>query len=1018
MAIRSFFKRNWIHFAAVGAFLLVCSIYFSKQLQGYGLKQHDIEQHIGSSHEIVHYRETHDGEEPLWSNSMFGGMPTMQVSTIYHGNWFSTITTSFLKAFPPPMGIVLLYMFGFYIAMVLMGVNKWISILGSIAFAFLSYDIVLLQAGHNSKGIAVAFMLPVVGAFYYAYRRSWMLGAALSALFMAFEMAANHLQITYYLGFVLLALGIVEVVKTIRPKNLLLWAFGRVKIEVTLESKNWLSFLKTTTAIVAAYLLAFAVNYGSIKLTADYAKYTIRGGNEVTIKPDGTSNAQNATSGLDRDYVTQYSYGIGESFTLISPYVKGGGTMAVADSPFADIATNSALTSDQINMVMSSNAYWGNQPIVSGPVYLSVILVLLALLGMVYIKDKMKWAFLSATILTLMLAWGKNYMGLTDWFLDNVPGYNKFRAVTIIMVIVEMCTAVLAMLFLNELIKNKEEIKGKLKPMYITLGAFLLVLIVMKAGGIEKSYLSDQENNPNARMEQEQAVRDQIAGMDPAQLAQNGINKNDPAQLQQIVDNQLKQFDDRNLALTTVRKEIFSSSMNRSIGFTIAAIICLLLVFHSSLPVMMPIGALGGLIIIDLILVSSNYLNNEPQGSGYKYWEERLNTRYPISPEQGDLSILENEIQSNPTLKGLVEKGRAEGRQKALDLGAVGVAQRRIEDAYAFAALNANTNYRVFDYSGGFNSARTSYMHKSLGGYHGAKLRSIQNLFEFHLATSNNKVFDMMNVKYFLQPASQEQGAGLMARPNPTAMGNAWLVNKLKVVSDANAEIQSLGNQFKLENAGAGKLLVNGVEKPSAVVSGGEKLAYLLPGLDTLSIGISNGVPVGLDVFIVSDVNGTVNTVPAQTIEMDTSKSFTKLVKYAVKEQFDLKKEAVVRADMSGKIGKTTYAGKGSILMTDYAPNKLKYTVNASDDAFAVFSEIYYPEGWIATVDGKETDIYRVNYLLRGIKIPKGKHAVEFKFELKSFATMNWISLLGSIIIGSLVIFLCVRSKKEELQVS
>lgn len=1000
MSINSFFKRNWIHLVALGIFLLIGFMYFSKQLQGYGLKQHDIEQHIGSAHEIVNYREMHNGKEPLWTNSMFGGMPTMQVSTIYDGNWFAQITTGFLKVFPPPMGIVLLYMICFYLAMVMMNINRWISIFGAVAFAFLSYDIILLQAGHNSKGIAIAFMLPVVGAFFMAYRRNWMWGALLSAVFMAFEMAANHLQITYYLGFVLLAMGLVEVVRAIREKT-------------------YKPFLKATIGIGVGYILALIVNYGNIKLTSDYAQYTIRGGNEITIKPDGTSNSAISTAGLDRDYVTQYSYGIGESFTLISPYVKGGGTMTLADSPFAETVENSDLDREQIDMALGSNSYWGDQPFVSGPVYLSVILVFLAFLGLIYVKDPVKWALLAATILTLMLAWGKNYMGLTDWFLDNVPGYNKFRAVTIIMVIVEMCTVVLGILFLNKLIKERDEIKKRLKPLYIGMGVFFLFLVVLRFAGIENSYLSSQESDSSLRAQQEQGIRDQIISMDAAQLAQNGIDKNNPQQIQQVIDQQMERFDDRNAALKTVRKEIYNSSMNRSIGFTLVAIICLLLLFHTSLPAMVSVGALGGLIVIDLLLVTSNYLNNEEQGTGYKYWETKLNTRYPISPEEGDLTILEMETQANPKLKQQVDAGRREGRRKAEELGAVGGEQRRIENAYAFAALNANTNYRVFDYSGAFNSARASYMHKSLGGYHGAKLRSIQNLFEFHLAKSNNKVYDMLNVKYFLQPGSQDPNAPLVARPNPTAMGNGWLVKSVKVAPDANQELLSLGSKFEIANAGTGKLLINGEVKDKGSVYGGEKLQYLLSGNDTLSIGLSNGVPKGLEVFIVSDIRGTVSTVPAQTLDLDTAKSFIKLASYQVTDEFDVRGQAIVRKDMLSKLSQKQYKGEGTVRMTSYAPNKLNYTVEASDKSLAVFSEIYYPEGWTATIDGKPTDILRVNYLLRGLEIPKGKHKVEFKFDLPKFHKLNTYSMMVSLVIilaaGVLVFITFRKEKKEEI---
>jgi hypothetical protein len=250
-------------------------------------------------------------------------------------------------------------------------------------------------------------------------------------------------------------------------------------------------------------------------------------------------------------------------------------------------------------------------------------------------------------------------------------------------------------------------------------------------------------------------------------------------------------------------------------------------------------------------------------------------------------------------------------------------------------------------------------------------------------------------------------------------MGNGWLVKSVKVVPDANQELLSLGSKFEIENAGTGKLLINGEVKNKGAVYGGEKLQYLLSGNDTLSIGLSNGVPKGLEVYIVSDVRGTVSTVPAQTLELDTAKSFTKLVSYEVADEFDVRGQAIVRKDMSSKLSQKQYKGEGTVRMTSYAPNKLNYTVETSDKSLAVFSEIYYPEGWTATIDGKPADILRVNYLLRGLEIPKGKHKVEFKFDLPKFHKLNTYSMIVSLlIIASLfAIPLMNRFKKASKEV-
>jgi hypothetical protein len=573
-------------------------------------------------------------------------------------------------------------------------------------------------------------------------------------------------------------------------------------------------------------------------------------------------------------------------------------------------------------------------------------------------------------------------------------------------------------LFLDRLIREREQIKQQIKPFYIATGVFLLFLIILRVGGIDKSYLSSQESDPGLRAQQEQAVFDQIAAADPQQLAQNGIDKNNPAQVRQIVDDQMKRFDDRFEALKTVRQDIFNSSMNRSIIFTLLAAICLLLFFRTAIPSAVSIGALGLLIVVDMMTVTRNYLNNEDQGSGYKYWETRLNTLYPIAPQPGDVEILEMETAKNPSLKQKVEAGRREGRRIAEELDASGNERSRIENAYAFAALNENTNYRVLDFSGAFSSARASYFHKSIGGYHGAKLRSIQNIFDFHIVHSNNKVFDMLNIKYFLQPSGQEPGAPLMVRPNPTAMGNGWLVKKVKVVPDANKEILSLGSRFDIRNAGTGKLIVNGEVKPGASVYGNEKLQYVPEGRrDTLAVPLSNGVPKGLEVYLVADVNGNVSTVPEQTLAADTTNSFVKLASYRVAEEFDLPNEAIVRKDMASKLSQKSYSGEGTVTMTHYEPNRIDYTVTSSGKGLAVFSEIYYPEGWTATIDGKPADILRVNYLLRGLEVPDGKHKVVFAFNLPKFHKYNTISMVTSLLlllllIGGIVIE--IRNRKKD----
>lgn len=987
--MKSFFERNWQHFAVLGGFIVIMLAYFSPEYDGYHLKQHDIEQYIGMSQEIKTFREK-TGDEPLWTNSMFGGMPTVQISTLYDGNIFQTGMIWFLKNVGVPSGILLLHLIGFYILALCLRVRPLIGFIGAVAFAFASYEIVILQAGHNSKAITVALMAPVLGAFIMAYRHNWKWGALLSALFMSFEIASNHLQVTYYFAFVLAGLGVFELVKALRKKAIK-------------------QFLITSGAVMAAYLLAVFINYGNVSLTNDYAKQTIRGGNDVTIRPDGELATEN-TEGLDKDYITNWSYGVDESFTLISPYVKGSASTGIADSPFKELIENSDRSSKDINGILSAPypVYWGEQPMTSGPVYIGVVMIFLLVLGMYYIKDGSKWVFLGVSILALMLSWGKNMMGLTDFFIEHVPGYNKFRTVTIILVLIELCVPVIGILLLQRLFDEREQIKETKKQFLIISGIFFVLLFGVKAVGLGDNYTSQSELQRINEIPAQ--VMDQVRGTDPQVLATNyGIDVNNPQQLQQFVDAQVQGATEQYDLMKSARGDIFNSSMNRSLLFTILAIALIALYFYTALPTTIIFGGLGLLVLLDLIPVDQNYLSSAENDRGdYKYWVASAQTDYPLSPEKADLQIMEMEAM-DPKVNKEIERGERDGSKMADELGYTGGDKRRVIDSYRFSALNMATNYRVFDLNGGWNSTRASYFHKSLGGYHGAKLRNIQNVFDFHLSRSNNKVLDMLNVKYFIQEES--------LRPNPTAMGNAWFVRNIKVKNTPNDEIRALGNEFKLVNTGSGIFLVNQKVVQEASVFGTEKIQYLLPGKDTMDVPLSNGISKGMEVLWVMDANGATNLIPAATMQMDSLKSFTKLISVNVTDEFNPANDAVMLKEVAAGLKKRSFSGIGNITMTAYAPNKITYSAECKGDQFAVFSEIYYPEGWKATVDGKEVPILKTDYLLRGLELQNGKHKVEFTFDLPKFRKSNNYALFGSLLLFGLIggmIFLEYKKRSVE----
>lgn len=951
--------------------------YFAPEFDGYSLKQHDVEQYQGMSNETVKFREKY-GEEPLWTNSMFGGMPTTQISTLYEGNIFQKAIIGFLRLFGVPSGIFLLHLLGFYILALCLRIRPLVGFIGALAFAFASYEIIIIQAGHNSKATTVALMAPVVGAFILAYRSNWKWGAILSALFMSFELASNHLQVTYYLGILLAGLGLYELVRSVRQK----------------EIKQ---FIFASGGLIGAYLLALTINYGNITMTQDYASHTIRGGNDVTIKPDGTKATAN-TEGLDKDYITNWSYGVSESFTLISPYVKGSATTLLADSRFRDMVENSDRSTEEIKAIMETRMplYWGDQPMTSGPVYVGVVMIFLMLLGLIYLKDNRKWILFGVGVLALMLSWGKNFMGLTDFFIENVPGYNKFRTVTIILVLIELIVPLIAILFLDKLISEREVIKEKKKLFYIVSGVFFVFLISVKMVGLGDNYATESERS---QIDQIPAgIMKQLSEMTPEQLQQNGIDVNNPQQIQSIIDNQVQMYEEQFIQFKNVREEIFHSSMNRSLLFAFLGIGVFSLFFLTNLSPMWITGGLAVIVLLDFVPVDRNYLNSDTDDRGnYKYWMPAEEKMYPITATAADMSILEMES-VNSNVKSEIEKGRKEGIQKAEELGFTGSNKNRVIESYQFAALNFATNYRVLDLNDSpFNSSRASYFHKSIGGYHGAKLRNIQNLIEFHISQNNNKVLDMLNVKYMLQ--------GESARFNDQALGNAWLVKGIETYDTPNDEIRALGSKFEISNKGKGILLVNSKTVNEASVYGSENIQYIIKVNDTIQVPLSNGMQKGMEAYIVQDANGKIGTIPTMTMDADSTNSFSTLVSFKVVESFNPVNEAVMLKSEAKKLKNSKFTGEGSIKMTSYRPNKIEYLADIKGNQLAIFSEIYYPEGWKAFVDNKEVEIRKVNYLLRGLELENGAHRIRFEFNVPSYHKFNKVAVAGTILLGLFILF-------------
>ena len=971
--VLNFFKKNWEHFAVLAFFLVVVFVYVSPQFQGKSVNQGDVTQYIGAANESYWFKDA-TGQEQLWSNSMFGGMPTVQTTLVYPGNYIGRTVINFINWFPAPGGMLLLHLIGFYILLLAFKVNRWLAIIGAIAFAFSTYEIIILAAGHNSKSLAVAFLPMVLGGFFLAYRTRFWLGIGLSALFMTFQLSCNHFQVTYYLGILLLIVGIGEFIR----------AFSKKELK---------SFFITSAALVGVYVLALAVNYGNISLTNDYAKSTIRGGNDLEYNSEGQIDEISTKGGLDKDYITTWSYGKGESFTFLSPYVKGGASEPFGSSPFTDIvdgvSEENRFTRSEKESVYRYPSYWGEQPMTAGPFYMGVLMFFFAFLGMFFIKDTIKWPLLIVGVLALLLSWGKNYMGFTEFWLDYVPGYNKFRTVTIILVLVELIIPLIAILFLDLLVKNKNSFIENKKKLIIVSSSFLVFLLLLKFVGLDDQYMSESFDVRQLNRIESQ-ITQQIRNEDPTVLKeQYGIDVTNSTQVNEFVNTQMTRYEDDLLRVKNVRKEVYQSSINRSLLFTVFGIIILLSFVLTSINSVVFISAVGLLIATDLIGVSLNYLNTDD-----KYWVDAGEKKYPFTSSKIDEQIMENEIKLNPELGDLISKAEKEKKKEIRDSDYKPLVKKRVIEREKFAILNQNTNYRVFDFSGGFSSAKPSYFHKSLGGYHGAKLRTIQNMFEFHLSNSNAEMFNMLNVKYFFQPSNSGE---LLLSTNYGANGNVWFVNEIKVYPTRYEEIVALGDHFFIKNVSDKILLVNGKPVTEMAVRGSE-IIQLVKGQDTLKVEFPGGMKQEMKFSYVEDALGSYNFVPIQTLEKDTLSSFLKVLDVDF-EKFDSKNEAVIAKENLGSLKTFNFHEKGEIHMTKYSPMELLYEANTSGDEFVVFSEMFYKDGWKAYVNDKEVDILNVNYVLRGIQLHEGNSKIRFVYSSDKYDMSNILSFILSTIV-------------------
>jgi hypothetical protein len=792
-------QKLYPHALILLGFVLISLIYFYPIMQGKKIFQSDIVQYTAMAKEQNDFRAS-DHKEPYWTNSAFGGMPTYQMGANYPHDYIGMIDDA-LRFLPRPADYLFLYFLGFYGLLLVLKIDPLKAFFGALAFGFSTYLIVILGVGHNAKAHAIAYTPLVVAGVLLVFRKKYGVGGLLTMLAVSLEINANHFQMTYYLLFLILIIGVYYTYIFVKNKEFkeLLWVAGTFAV---------------------ALIFAVGTNATSLLATKEFTDYSIRGKSDLSYNPDGTNKTDGST--LDRSYITEYSYGVAESLNLIAPRLFGGGNSEKLGkgSSVYDYMLKYGATEEQALQFTESYAptYWGDQPIVAAPAYIGAVVFFLCILGLYHDKRKIKYVFLSGAILSLLLSWGKNFSTLTDFFIDYVPMYDKFRAVSSIQVVLELCVPVMAIIgFHSFFTTNKDKQWDSLWKTTATAVGLLVILFFCKGWF-------------------------GFSGTVDGQISQMLSQSQDKLFGTGFID-----------ALKADRKTMFQADLLRSGFFIVLAALVLWMYTKNKLAQNVAIVLVGLLMVLDLFFVDKNYVSNTPD-----QFKSATEVDIPFQPTTTDLQIMQD-----------------------------------------------TTNYRVLDVEGYLN-AKASYFHKSIGGYSAVRPRRMQELFDYQIAKNNKEVLDMLNVKYIIQ--NNEKGEEV-ASLNPTINGNAWFVKELRKVPSNDAEMKALDK------------------------------------LDTKNVAT----------FDSSDFPD-----------------------YNTKDAFEKDSTATIQ-------------------LTYNKPNYLKYNSNNRNAGFAVFSEMYYKNGWKATIDGKETTIIRVDFALRGLNVPTGKHTIEFKFEPQVVKTGSTITLISSI---------------------
>jgi len=779
--------------------------YFSPVLEGKMLFQSDIAQYRGMSKEIKDFRQEHDSE-PYWTDAAFGGMPAYQVSAYYPHNYIKKLD-KLIRFLPRPADYLFLYFLGFFVLMLVLKVDWRLAVFGSMAFGFSTYLIIILGVGHNAKAHAIGYMPLLIAGVLLIFQKKYFIGFILTTLTAALEIVAGHVQMTYYLFFMLLFLGIVYFFDALKEKQIT-------------------TYLKSVVILLIAAMLSLLINANHLLPTREYAKESTRSKSELTISPDGKQ--KKASTGLDKEYITEYSYGVLETFNLFIPRLMGGGNSENlgTDSHTYDFLKDKIGVSQAKGFAENAPTYWGNQPIVAAPAYIGAVLIFLFVLSLFLLDTKNKKWLVASIILALLLSWGKNFSFLTNFFIDYVPLYNKFRAVTSIQVLIELAIPIVAILGLQKMLFDKNlTLEKKEKSLKYATGI---------TGGIALFFLL----------------------LGSSWFAFEGGND-------AYYNSMIPDFSD---ALIKDRKSLLFKDSLRSLLLVLFTASILWLFVKKKLKLNIVIGIIGLALLFDGIGIAKNYVNASDFTSA-------LHVEKPFKATEADKTILQ-------------DKG----------------------------------HYRVANFSKNpINDASTSYFHKSIGGYHAAKPRRYQELFNHQIAKNNMEVLNMLNTKYLI--LADEQGK-TQVQENLEAYGNAWFATDIQWANSADEEIKALDS----------------ITKDKAVIH--ERYKTQIPKIDWLT---------------------------------DTA---------------------------------------ATIVLDSYQANKITYTSTSHTDQIALFSEIYYPHGWKAYVDDTEYEIFPVNYVLRGLVIPEGKHTIVFTFEPAIIKKGGLLSLIGYLLfVGILVLGWIFRKK-------